>query len=98
MTEREREVIERLEGDCGTHITYVPIMWACKVVDRARLEGNIRSNSAQKTITDEILKVRGRCGEVMGWHDNNIPLVYTQVRLGKDGMGGKEWEEEEEEK
>ncbi|XP_047500711.1 bestrophin-2-like isoform X1 [Penaeus chinensis] len=79
MTEREKEIIERLDGNCGTHITYVPIMWACKVVDRARLEGNIRSNSAQKTVTDEILKVRGRCGSVMGWHDNNIPLVYTQV-------------------
>ena len=35
----------------------------------------------QKTITDEILRLRGCCGELLGWDDYNIPLVYTQVCL-----------------
>ncbi|XP_071549401.1 bestrophin-2-like [Panulirus ornatus] len=79
LTENEKAVLEELENKTAEHKTYVPIMWACKITDRARREGKVTDVMAQKTITDEILKLRGFCGELLGWDTYNIPLVYTQV-------------------
>ncbi|KAK7084595.1 hypothetical protein SK128_001751, partial [Halocaridina rubra] len=79
MTANEKELLEDLEKKTKVHKTWVPFMWACKIVDRARREGRIRDDVAQKTVTDEILRLRGCCGELLGWDEYNIPLVYTQV-------------------
>lgn len=48
-------------------------------MERGRREGKVKDEISQKAITDEILKLRGCCGELLGWDDYNIPLVYTQV-------------------
>lgn len=79
MTSNEKDLMEDLEKKTKVHKTWVPYMWACKVVDRARREGRIRDDVAQKTVTDEVLRLRGCCGDLLGWDEYNIPLVYTQV-------------------
>lgn len=79
MTVSELEILDDLEKKTTQHKTWVPIMWACRLVDKAREEGRVRSAAAQKMIMDEILKVRGSCGGLLGWNTYNIPLVYTQV-------------------
>nr|XP_045607562.1 bestrophin-3-like isoform X1 [Procambarus clarkii]XP_045607572.1 bestrophin-3-like isoform X1 [Procambarus clarkii]XP_045607582.1 bestrophin-3-like isoform X1 [Procambarus clarkii]XP_045607591.1 bestrophin-3-like isoform X1 [Procambarus clarkii]XP_045607600.1 bestrophin-3-like isoform X1 [Procambarus clarkii]XP_045607610.1 bestrophin-3-like isoform X1 [Procambarus clarkii] len=79
MTDNEKAILESLERKTKEHKTYVTFMWASKLVDRARREGKIRDDIAQKTITDELIKIRGFCGELLGWDTYNIPLVYTQV-------------------
>lgn len=84
LTENEKEILERLDRKSIQHKTYLPFLWACRVVDQARREGLIKDALAQKAVTDEILRLRGCCGELLGWDDYNIPLVYTQVwRRGK---------------
>ncbi|XP_066978294.1 bestrophin-3-like isoform X2 [Macrobrachium rosenbergii] len=79
MTNNEMELLEGLEKKTKVHKTWVPFMWACKVVDRGRREGRIKDDVSQKSITDEILRLRGCCGDLLGWDEYNIPLVYTQV-------------------
>lgn len=79
LTEDEKRVLELLDRKSKQHKTYLPFLWACRVVDQAAREGMIRDAMAQKTVTDEILRLRGCCGELLGWDDYNIPLVYTQV-------------------
>ncbi|XP_068205075.1 bestrophin-2-like [Palaemon carinicauda] len=79
LTEDEMIVLETLESHTKEHKTWVPIMWACKLVDKARKAELISSDTHQRTVMGEILVVRGKCGEILGWNTYNIPLVYTQV-------------------
>ncbi|KAK3891744.1 hypothetical protein Pcinc_004388 [Petrolisthes cinctipes] len=79
LTESEKETLDRLERKSSQHKTYLPFLWACKVVERGRREGKVKDEISQKSLTDEILRLRGCCGELLGWDDYNIPLVYTQV-------------------
>lgn len=79
LTEDEMIVIETLDTRTKEHKTWVPIMWACKLVDKARKANLISSDTHQKTVIGEILIVRSKCGELIGWNTYNIPLVYTQV-------------------
>lgn len=61
------------------HLFLVPLTWTCKTVDEARLDGFIRTDLAQQQLTDQILIIRDKCSRVIGYYNNNIPLVYTQV-------------------
>lgn len=79
LTDAELKILQDYERKSLVHRVYVPILWACKLVEKARRERRIRTDGLQKKLVDEILSVRGKCGELMGWNDNNIPLVYTQV-------------------
>ncbi|XP_045114602.1 bestrophin-1-like isoform X2 [Portunus trituberculatus] len=79
LTKDEKSVLERLDRRSKQHKTYLPFLWACRIVDQAKREGMITDPIAQKTLTDEIMRLRGCCGELLGWDDYNIPLVYTQV-------------------
>lgn len=79
MTENEKMILENLENKTKQHKSYLPFLWACKVVDRARKEDKIRDDVARKTVEDEIMKLRSYSGELLGWDCYNIPLVYTQV-------------------
>lgn len=81
LTENEKEVLELLDRKTKQHKTYLPFLWACRVVDQAKREGLIKDALSQKAVTDEILRLRGCCGELLGWDDYNIPLVYTQVGM-----------------
>lgn len=79
LTANEREILENMEKKTAVHKTWVPFMWACKTVERARREGRVKDDVTQKTLTDEIIRLRGCCGDILGWDEYNIPLVYTQV-------------------
>ncbi|XP_042881641.1 bestrophin-3-like [Penaeus japonicus] len=79
MTVSEMEILDELEKKTTQHKTWVPIMWACRLVDKARDEGRLKNPLAQKMITDELLRVRGSCGGLLGYNTYTIPLVYTQV-------------------
>ncbi|XP_066990016.1 bestrophin-2-like [Macrobrachium rosenbergii] len=79
LTDSELKILEELESRVGVHKAYVPTLWACKLVEKARKEGRIRTDGLEKVIVEAILNVRGKCGELMGWNEHNIPLVYTQV-------------------
>ncbi|KAG7153503.1 Bestrophin-4-like [Homarus americanus] len=57
LTDNEKAILESLDHKTKEHKTYVPFLWACKIVDRARREGKIRDDIAQKTVTDEIIKL-----------------------------------------
>ncbi|XP_042862668.1 bestrophin-2-like isoform X1 [Penaeus japonicus] len=79
LTANEREILENMDKKTAVHKTWVPFMWACKTVERARREGRVKDDVTQKTLTDEIIRLRGCCGDILGWDEYNIPLVYTQV-------------------
>lgn len=79
LTEDEVKIMEVLENRTSMHKTWIPIMWACKVVEKARRDGIIQNDSNQRTLISQILSVRGQCGGLLGWNEYNIPLVYTQV-------------------
>ncbi|KAJ8913440.1 hypothetical protein NQ315_017184 [Exocentrus adspersus] len=57
----------------------LPIVWGSSIVTRARKEGRIRDDFAVKTMIDELNKIRGQCGLLLGYDHISIPLVYTQV-------------------
>ncbi|KAJ8931044.1 hypothetical protein NQ314_016072, partial [Rhamnusium bicolor] len=57
----------------------LPLVWGSSIVTRARKEGRIRDDFAVKTIIDELNKIRGQCGLLLGYDHISVPLVYTQV-------------------
>ena len=38
---QECDLLERAKDGTTTHVTYVPIMWACRIVDKAKREGKV---------------------------------------------------------
>lgn len=70
--------LENLEENNSQHKTWVPVVWACRVVDEARTE-ELVNDTGHRIIIGEILRLRGQCGSLMGWNEYNVPLVYTQV-------------------
>lgn len=59
--------------------SWLPIIWACSIVSRARKEGKIREDHGVKAILDEMNKFRGNCGTLLSYDWISVPLVYTQV-------------------
>ncbi|KAK4303817.1 hypothetical protein Pmani_024202 [Petrolisthes manimaculis] len=57
----------------------MPISWACRAVQRARQQGLVTTDLGYKELVEEILKIRRKCGGLIGYDSNNIPLVYCQV-------------------
>ncbi|XP_045606217.1 bestrophin-2 [Procambarus clarkii] len=78
LTESEQEILETLKSKSSVHNAWAPILWACKTVDRAKRDGLV-SDAGQRAITAEIITIRAKCGGLLGWHEYNVPLVYTQV-------------------
>ncbi|XP_045606218.1 bestrophin-2 [Procambarus clarkii] len=79
ITEHELHILNKLEEQTDQHKAWVPIMWACKTLQRARHEGLITCDVALRALIDEVLSIRLKCGSLLGYYGNNIPLVYTQV-------------------
>ncbi|XP_071512943.1 bestrophin-2-like [Panulirus ornatus] len=79
MSDHELRILEAVEQGTDQHVAWVPFTWACRAVERAAHDDLIRSDLAQKALTDEILTVRRKCHGFMGYLNYNIPLVYTQV-------------------
>ncbi|XP_053636604.1 bestrophin-1 [Cherax quadricarinatus] len=79
VTDKEMQILRRLDEQTDQHKAWVPIMWATKTLQQARQDGLIASDIALQTLVEEILSLRLKCGSLLGYYGNNIPLVYTQV-------------------
>ncbi|XP_068205574.1 bestrophin-3-like [Palaemon carinicauda] len=79
LNENEMQLLLDLEKKSKVHKAWIPVMWATRMVEKARQDGRIRSDVIETKIINEIDNVRAKCGCILGWNDNNIPLVYTQV-------------------
>ncbi|XP_069159128.1 bestrophin-3 isoform X2 [Procambarus clarkii] len=78
IIEKEINTIKKLEEQTDQHKAWLPSMWACKILAQAREGGHIESDLALKAIVAEILGIRVKCGTLLGYYGNNIPLNYTQ--------------------
>lgn len=79
LTDIELEALEAVKQRTDEHVAWVAFTWACRAVEQARHDKLIRSDLAQKALTEEILSIKGKCQGFMGYLNYNIPLVYTQV-------------------
>lgn len=73
------QLLSELETQTDQHLVWVPVTWACSLVDQARQDGLIRTDLDKKDLTDHVIAIKGNCGSLMGYSSVNIPLVYTQV-------------------
>ncbi|XP_050734825.1 bestrophin-2-like isoform X2 [Eriocheir sinensis] len=79
LTEEEARLLDKHKEESEQQVAWVPIVWACQIVQRARQAGRIATNLGQKALTDEMLNLRVSCGRLLGFNSHNIPLVYVQV-------------------
>ncbi|KAG0720174.1 Bestrophin-3 [Chionoecetes opilio] len=79
LTKEELQLLNKHQAASGQHVAWVPMLWACRIVHRARREGRITSDLGQKSLVDEMLGLRSRCQRLLGFNNHNIPLVYAQV-------------------
>ncbi|XP_042218097.1 bestrophin-2-like [Homarus americanus] len=78
-TELEGRVLEDAERHGCRDNKWLPITWCCQLVQCAREEGFLITETAKETVVTELLNLRRQCGALLDWHQYNIPLVYTQV-------------------
>jgi len=80
LLEKNELVIFRKMDNKSEHPKYwMPLVWAGTIVKRARREGRIKDDFAMRAIMEELNKIRGQCGSLLGYDWINVPLVYTQV-------------------
>jgi len=80
LLEENELMIFRKMDDKSEHPKYwMPLVWAGTIVKRARREGRLKDDYAMRALLDEINKIRGQCGSLLGYDWINVPLVYTQV-------------------
>lgn len=84
LTEEEARLLDKHKEESDQQVAWVPIVWACQIVQRAGQAGRIATNLGQKSLTDEMLNLRVSCGRLLGFNSHNIPLVYVQVGLSAD--------------
>lgn len=84
LTEEEARLLDKHKKESEQQVAWVPIVWACQIVQRARLAGRINTNLGQTSLTEEMLNLRVSCGRLLGFNSHNIPLVYVQVGLSVD--------------
>ena len=63
------------------NLKWLPFTWCCQLIQSARDEGFIDSETAKEAVLRELLEIRRQCGNLLHWHQYNVPLVYTQVSL-----------------
>lgn len=80
LLENEKNIIAAInEKFPGPPKHWMPIVWAASIVTRARKEGRVRDDFSVKSIIDELNRIRGQCGKLLGYDTVSVPLVYTQV-------------------
>uniref|UniRef100_A0A8D8TBC3 Bestrophin homolog n=1 Tax=Cacopsylla melanoneura TaxID=428564 RepID=A0A8D8TBC3_9HEMI len=80
LLENEKNIIAGInEKFPGPPKHWMPIVWAASIVTRARKEGRVRDDFSVKSIIDELNRIRGQCGKLLGYDTVSVPLVYTQV-------------------
>ncbi|CAL4106704.1 unnamed protein product [Meganyctiphanes norvegica] len=58
---------------------FLPMVWATKIVTKARADGQIGSDYSMNGIMDEIISIRSSCAILLRYDGICVPLVYTQV-------------------
>ena len=58
---------------------YVPLIWAGRIVTRARKENRINTDYKEIKLMDQIVKTRELEGALINYDWVTVPLVYTQV-------------------
>lgn len=80
LTNSELKIIESLEEKYPNYgKNFLPIVWACSIVSRARAEGRIRDDVAAKSLIKQLNLFRSMCGTLINYSAICIPLVYLQV-------------------
>ncbi|KAA0200337.1 hypothetical protein HAZT_HAZT008913 [Hyalella azteca] len=79
LTEQELMIFEILNAKNTNPKYWLPLVWAGAIVAKARKQGRIRDDFAQKTIMDEINNFRKNCLLLLTYDSISVPLVYTQV-------------------
>lgn len=80
LLENEKNIIAAINDKFpGPPKHWMPIVWAASIVTRARKEGRVRDDFSVKSIIDELNRIRGQCGKLLGYDTVSVPLVYTQV-------------------
>lgn len=81
MTSREKAIFEMLDEQTPHHKIWMPLVWACLLVRRARREGRCSDDYGQKAIVKEVTNLRYNCGKLQEYNTMSVPLVYTQVYM-----------------
>ncbi|KAA0192966.1 hypothetical protein HAZT_HAZT009840 [Hyalella azteca] len=79
LTEQELMIFEILNAKTANPKYWLPLVWAGAIVTKARKQGRIRDDFAQKTIMDELNNFRKGCRLLLSYDYVSVPLVYTQV-------------------
>ncbi|XP_042858351.1 bestrophin-2-like isoform X2 [Penaeus japonicus] len=79
MTANEMRILEAQGSKSRVPVVFLPLMWACKLVDRARTAGYIKDDFGVKLLLEELGSLRNKSGMLLRWTEISIPLVYTQV-------------------
>ncbi|XP_064540214.1 bestrophin-4 [Drosophila montana] len=80
LNKNEALIITKMDEKFPKHSKYwMPLMWACSIMTRARKEGRIWDDFSLKSMIDELNKFRAGCNMLTHYDMISVPLVYTQV-------------------
>ncbi|XP_068225897.1 bestrophin-2-like [Palaemon carinicauda] len=79
LTEEETLIIEKVNERTSVDKIFMPIMWACKTVDKAQREEFIATQNQKLDLMTEILAIQNKCLYLSNWSDCSAPLAYCQV-------------------
>jgi len=80
LLENEKHIIKDIKSTIPKYPTHwIPLVWACSIVTRARREDKLKNDSVVKSIIDEINKIKDMCFMLISYDWISVPLVYTQV-------------------
>ena len=80
MLSHEVERLTSLQEKSPHEYTWVPILWACKLIQRARTEGKIIIEPPVYTnLISSLDYIEGQNRKILNYGWINFPLAYTQV-------------------
>ncbi|XP_053643353.2 bestrophin-2-like isoform X1 [Cherax quadricarinatus] len=78
-TELEGQVLTEAAKQGCAGSKWLPLTWCCQLVQCAREEGFLQTDSGKEVLVTELLRLRRQCSRLQQWHEHNVPLLYTQV-------------------
>ena len=76
----EAEHLEAIDGKTNHETTYIPILWAMKLIQKAREEGKITMEAPVYSGLSSAFESLENCNRQMFNHAwVNFPMAYTQV-------------------
>ena len=80
MLPHEVERLKSLQEKTPHEYTWVPILWACKLIQRARTEGKISIEPpVYANLISSLDYIEGQNRKILNYGWINFPLAYTQV-------------------